>query len=242
MVAFVAIERSSRDPMMPFAIFRSRQFTGANLTTFAVYAALSGTFFLLILQLQVVMHYSALAAGTALMPVTILMLIFSSRAGALAQRIGPRVPMTIGPLIAAAGLLAFTRIVPGSSYATAVLPAVALFGAGLTITVAPLTAAVLAAVDEHHLGSGSGVNNAVARLGGLVAVAVLPALAGIGSATPSTLSAGFVVAMQICAGTCAAGGVVAFVTVTSAARVRTVTHPSVGHACNDPSVVTAEAA
>jgi EmrB/QacA subfamily drug resistance transporter len=233
LIAFVRVEMTVPEPMLPFAVFRSRQFTGANLTTLTVYAALGGTFFLLVFQLQVSLGYSALGAGASLMPITVLMLALSARAGALAQRIGPRIPMTIGPLVASVGLLLFARIHPGATYVGAVLPAVTVFGLGLTLTVAPLTAAVLAAVDAHHVGAGSGVNNAVARLGGLIAVAVLPAVAGIKSATPVTLQTGFATAMRICAVTCALGGVVAFLTVRTAARVRTAPQASVVHACNE---------
>src|SRR5439155_11880358 len=173
-------------------LFRSRQFTGANLTTFAVYAALGGAMFLVVLQLQVNLGYSALEAGASLLPVTILMLALSARAGALAQRTGPRLPMTVGPLVVGLGMMLFSRIEPGATYATSVLPAAATFGLGLSITVAPLTAAVLAAVEERHLGVGSAVNHAVARVAGLIAVAVLPALTGIsGAVGPSALADGF---------------------------------------------------
>ena len=130
----------------------------------------------------------------------------------------------------------FARIKPGTSYAGTVLPAVAVFGLGLTITVAPLTAAVLAAAEDRHVGAASGVNNAIARLGGLVAVAVLPAVAHIRTNAVSSLSTGFTSAMHICAAACAGGGVLAFATVRSAARVRSVAHPSVLHACHDASV------
>ena len=236
LAALVAIESHVEAPMLPLAVFRSPQFTGANLTTFAVYMALGGAFFLLVVQLQVALHYSALEAGTAMMPVTLLMLALSARAGALAQRIGPRLPMTAGPIVAAGGLVLFARVAPGSTYVGAVLPAVVVFGLGLTLTVAPLTAAVLAAVDEHHIGAGSGVNNAVARLGGLIAVAVLPALAGIDALSAGALSAGFMTAMRICAATCAAGGVIAFATVRTAAKVDTHTHPSLVHACHHQDV------
>jgi Na+/melibiose symporter-like transporter len=233
LIAFVRLEMTVPEPMLPFSVFRSRQFRGANLTTLTVYAALGGTFFLLVLQLQISLGYSALEAGASLMPITVLMLALSARAGALAQRIGPRLPMTIGPLVAAVGLLLFTRIHPGATYVGAVLPAVTVFGLGLTLTVAPLTAAVLAAVDAHHVGAGSGVNNAIARLGGLVAVAVLPAVAGIGSASPATLQSGFATAMRICAATCALGGVIAFLTVRTAARVRAATHAGIAQPCNE---------
>ena len=236
LVGFVALEARRRHPMLPLGIFRNRQFGGANLTTFAVYAGLGGATFLLVLQLQVGLGYSALEAGASLLPVTVLMLVLSPRAGQLAQRVGPRLPMSAGPVLVAAGLLLFTRIDPGQSYIGAVLPAVAVFGLGLALTVAPLTAAVLAAVEEHHVGVGSGVNNAVARLGGLVAVAVLPGLAGVDLTVGGDFSGGFARAMVICAAVCVAGGAAAFLTVRSSTPVPAVTQPSIDQACHHPAV------
>jgi Na+/melibiose symporter-like transporter len=238
LVAFGAIERSRPDPMLPLSLFRSRQFVGANLTTLAVYAGLGGALFLVVLQLQRVLGYSALEAGASLLPVTILMLALSSRAGALAQRIGPRLPMTVGPLVVAAGLLLFRRVQPGATYAGAVLPAATVFGAGLALTVAPLTTAVLASVDERHLGVASGVNNAVARLAGLLAVALLPAAAGLQRAGSSgqAFSAGFARAMAIAAAVCATGGLVALVTVRRSAPVGAVIQPSIHQPCHHPCV------
>jgi len=230
---FIVIERTVQEPMLPLALFRSSQFTGANLTTFAVYAGLGGALFLVVLQLQLALGQSAIEAGMALLPVTLLMFAFSSRAGALAQRIGPRIPMTVGPLVAAAGLALFGRVQPGSPYLPTVLPAVVTFGAGVTLTVAPLTAAVLGAVDERHIGVGSGVNNAVARLGGLVAVAALPALAGIELSSGDAFASGYRTAMWICAGLCALGGVIAWTTVRRAAPVRPARLPSMMHCCQD---------
>src|SRR5690606_17166051 len=150
-----------------------------NGTTLAVYAALSGATFLVVFELQVALGYSALEAGASLLPITVLMLLLSARMGALAQRIGPRGPMTIGPLVVGAGMLLYTRVEPGASFWTSVLPAGTVFGLGLAITVAPLTATVLAAVRPSELGIASGVNNAAARLAGLLAVAVLPAAVGL---------------------------------------------------------------
>lgn len=216
LVAFVVIERRSRHPMLPLDIFASRQFASANLVTFAVYAALGAVFFLLVVNLQTVLGYSALQAGTASLPVTVLMLAFSSRAGALAARIGPRLPMTAGPLVAAVGLTLMTRIVEGAGYVGAVLPAITVFGAGLALTVAPLTATVLAAAPAEHAGSASGVNNAVARVAGLLAVAVLPVVAGLSGddyADPAAFSSGFRVAILVCAGLCALGGAIAWATI-----------------------------
>ncbi|HUF84957.1 MAG TPA: DHA2 family efflux MFS transporter permease subunit, partial [Acidimicrobiia bacterium] len=166
LVAFPLVERRQEHPLVPLGIFRSLQFTGANLTTFTVYAGLSTALFLVVLQLQTVMGYSAIEAGSALLPITVLMLLLSARAGRIAQQIGPRLPMTIGPLVVAAGFLLLSGLGPGDSYATGVFPGVTVLGLGLAVTVAPLTAAVLAAVDDHHVGVASGVNNAVARVAG----------------------------------------------------------------------------
>jgi EmrB/QacA subfamily drug resistance transporter len=213
LAAFVVFERESQHPMLPVDIFASRQFTSANLVTVAVYAALGGIFFLLAVDLQQSLHYSPVAAGASLLPVTAIMLVFSSRAGALAQRIGPRIPMTVGPVLVAVGLLLMRRINPGGTYVADVLPAVVVFAGGLSLTVAPLTATVLAAVDDRRAGVASGVNNAVARAASLIAVAVLPALAGItGSAyrVPRALTAGFHRACLITAGLCLVGAVIAW--------------------------------
>lgn len=213
LAVFVVVEHRSPHPMLPPGLFASRQFTAANIVTFAVYAGLSGMFFLLVVHLQQVAGYSAVLAGAALLPVTGLMLALSSRTGALAERIGPRSPMTIGPLLMAGGLLLLSRIEADTAYLTGVLPAVALFGLGLATTVAPLTATVLAAAGDHHTGVASGVNSAISRGAGLLAVAVLPVVAGItGDAyrDPEMFSAGFTVAMRISAGLVAAGGVLAF--------------------------------
>ncbi|NKS20194.1 DHA2 family efflux MFS transporter permease subunit [Rhodococcus hoagii] len=203
MAAFVVVERRSRYALVPGSLFASRVFVAANLVTLAVYAALGGVFFLLLLQLQIVSGYSPLAAGVASLPITVLMLLLSSRAGRWAQIHGPRIPMTVGPLLGAGGLLLMLRIGPGASYPTQVLPAVLVFGLGLSALVAPLTAAVLGSVSSDQAGIASGVNNAVARTSQLLAVAALPALAGIGAdalADPAAFASGFRVAMLICAG------------------------------------------
>ena len=194
LVAFVLVEARRRHPMLPLGIFRSRQFSSANLVTLFVYAGLSAVLFMIGLVLQQALGYSPLEAGAATFPITIIMLTFSARAGALAQRIGPRWPMTIGPAIIAGGLLAMTRIEPGRTYQLSVLPAVVLFSAGLALTVAPLTATVLAAADASHAGVASGVNNAVARVGGLLAVASVPLIAGFSpthAVSPGELVDGF---------------------------------------------------
>jgi len=237
LAVFVAVEARSRAPMLPLTLFRNRQFSGANLTTLAVYAALGGAFFLLVLQLQVALGYSALEAGSALLPVTLLMLGLSARAGAIAQRIGPRLPMTVGPVGVAVGLLLWTRVDAGATYAGAVLPGALVFGLGLACTVAPLTATIMASADEEHLGAASGVNNAIARIGGLLAVAVLPLVIGLDTAgSPAALDGAVDDAMVIAAGLALIGGLVALVTVRTASKVATPTHPTVssqpcGHPC-----------
>jgi EmrB/QacA subfamily drug resistance transporter len=208
-VAFVVLERQRGrhpervPPMLPLGIFSSRQFTAINLITFVVYGAMGAVFFLLVLDLQVVAGFTPLQAGISLLPSTAALLLLSSRAGALAQRFGPRWLMTGGLLLAAAGLALLTRIGPNTSYVADVLPAVLLFGIGLSMTVAPLTATVLASADERHAGVASGVNNATARAAGLLAVAGLPAAVGLsGSAlhTIPALNRGFHEAMLICSG------------------------------------------
>jgi hypothetical protein len=202
--------------MMPLDIFRSRQFSAANLVTFAVYAALGGFFFLFVAFLQISLGYSAIEAGAASLPVTVLMLLLSARSGMLAQRVGARIPLTVGPFVIAAGLLLLTRIEPGDSYVSSVLPAVAVFGLGLTLVVAPVTATVLAAADSRHSGIASGINNAVARVAGLLAVAVLPLVAGLTGDKfydPDSMTDGFHMAMVACAGLAVAGGVLAWLTI-----------------------------
>ncbi|MGW0766192.1 MFS transporter [Streptomyces sp. NPDC002676] len=212
-VAFVVVERRRPDPMLPPDIFASRQFTAVNLVTLCVYAAFGGFFFLTALQLQVVAGYSALAAGTALLPTTALMLLFSSRSGALADRTGPRLPLTVGPLLCAVALLLMLRVGPHAHYLADVLPALLVMGAGMVILVAPLTATVLASVDTARAGLASGINNAAARAAGLIAVAALPLLAGMGPEayrSPGAFDAAFRRAMPICAGVLVVGAALAF--------------------------------
>jgi hypothetical protein len=225
--------------MLPLSLFRSRQFTGANLTTFAVYAGLGGTIFLLVLELQLGLRYSPLAAGLAFLPVTLLMLALSSRFGALAQRTGPRLPMTVGPIVVALGLLMLSGVRPGDRWLSGILPGVLVFGLGLCITVAPLTAAVLASVDAAHTGVGSAVNNAVARLAGLLAVAVLPALVHLQTGDASALTRGYREALHITAGLCAVGGLIAFVTIRRSAVVHPSTQPALIQCCNSPDLAEA---
>ncbi|MEU6708801.1 MFS transporter [Streptomyces wuyuanensis] len=212
-VLFVRLERRRKDAMLPVSIFRSRQFTAVNLVTVCVYAGFSGFFFLAALQLQVVSGYSALAAGTALLPTTVLMLLLSAQSGQLGERIGPRIPLTVGPLLCAAGMLLMLRVGPHASYLADVLPALLVLGLGMVTLVAPLTATVLASVDTARAGIASGVNNAAARAAGLLAVAALPMLAGMGPETyriPEQFAAAFARAMPLCAAILVVGSVLAF--------------------------------
>jgi len=239
-VAFVLTERRrGREPdriapMLPLEIFASRQFSAVNVITFIAYGAFSGMLFLLVLQLQVVAGFSALAAGAALLPVTVLMLALSARSGALAQRAGPRWLMTVGCACCAAGMLLLTRVGAGASYLTDVLPAVAVFGLGLTMIVTPLTATVLASADVRHAGVASGVNNAVARAAGLLAVAGLPAAVGLSAASyhaPVQFSAGFRSAMLACAGLMLAAAVLSATMIDNDVLRPTPDHPAARPEC-----------
>ncbi len=207
--AFLLLESRSRHAMLPLAIFRNRQFSATNTVTFVLYAALGGVLFLLPVELQIVDGYSPLESGMALLPLTAIMLLLSARSGRLAGRIGPRLQMTAGPVIVGAGLLLLTRTSTDSSYLTGVLPAVLVFGLGLACTVAPLTMTALGALPDHQAGLASAVNNDVARAGSLIAVAVLPALAGMKGSTylhPSEFASGFKTAVLIAAAWSAASG------------------------------------
>ncbi len=218
LIAFLLAERRSANPMMPLSMFSSRQFSAANAVTFVVFGAFSGVFFLLVAFLQISLGYSPLEAGIASLPITALMLLLSTSAGALAQRIGPRIPLTVGPLVTALGLVLLSRIDPGDSYLSAILPAVTVFGLGLTLVVAPVTATVMAAADERHSGIASGINTAVSRLAGLIVVAVLPLIAGLTGKKfydPAAMTHGFHVAMLACAALAAAGGILAWFTISS---------------------------
>ena len=216
LLAFVPVEQRATSPLVPIAIFRVREFAGVNATTLAVYAALNGLFFLLMLQLQNALRYSALRAGASLLPVNALLLLLSPISGRAAARVGPRRPMVAGSLIAAGGMLLFTRVKPGAHYTTSVLPAALVFGIGLACLVAPLTSVALGALGEPRAGLASGMNNAVARLAGVLAVAGLPLAAGLGgvqSLAGPAVSGGFPRAMIICAALCATGGAIAAVTI-----------------------------
>ncbi len=220
-MAFCLIEARSRHPMLPLGVFRSRQFSAANAVTFVVYGALGGALFLVPVVLQEVCGYSALEAGMAMLPLTAIMLALSARSAALASRIGPRLQMTVGPLLIGTGMVLFTRVEGSGDYLTQVLPAVLVLGLGLAANVAPLTATALSAAPAEHSGIASAVNNDVARTASLIAVAVLPALAGITGDVylhPAALTRGFHTAMLIAAVAVAGGGVLAFATIRNPPR------------------------
>ena len=212
-VAFFIVESKVGNPLLPLDVFQSRQFVGANVNTLLVYAALNGLFFLLMLQLQNGLRYSALSAGASLLPVNALLLVLSPRAGRLAERIGARLPMAVGSLVAGIGILLFIRVKTGTSYLTTTLPALLVFGTGLGLLVAPLTSAALQSLGERKAGIASGVNNAAARLAGLLATASIPVAAGIGGSHEpqgALLASAFVHAMMISAALCGLGAIVAF--------------------------------
>lgn len=221
LAAFIATERRVDGPLVPLGMFADRVFTVANLMTFVVYAALGGVFFLLIVFLRQVLGYSGLQAGAATLPITVLMLAFSAASGRLATRVGPRPQLTVGPLLLAVAMVGYSRLGLGASYLGDVLPWIVVFGVGLVTMVAPVTATVLAAADDRRAGVASGINNAVARTAGLLAVAVLPAAAGLGPdafSDPKQFAAGFSTAMLISAGLALAGAVLALLGLPGTAR------------------------
>jgi EmrB/QacA subfamily drug resistance transporter len=221
LAAFVFREHTAAAPMLPLKLFRVRQFAAANAVTFLVYGALAGVMFLLPAELQVGSGYSPLACGLALMPLTVIMLAGSARSGRLAARIGPRLQMSAGPVVTGAGLALLTAVTSGSGYARHVLPAVVVLAVGLAITDAPLTAAAMNSASARHSGLASAVNNDVARVGGLLAVAGLPALAGLAGPVylhPGALAAGFRTAVLTAGAACAAGGLLAALTITNPSR------------------------
>lgn len=194
LAAFVRMQRRGHAPLVPPELFADRTFVLANAYTFLVYGALGGLFVLLVVQLQTSLRYPPVTAGAATLPITALMLLLSARSGQLAQRIGPRPQLVVGSLLLSVALLMMRRVVPGAGYVTDVLPPVLVFGLGLSCVVAPITATALAAVPDRYAGVASGMNNAIARTGSLLAVAVLPLVAGLHGtdyADPATLTAGW---------------------------------------------------
>jgi MFS family permease len=202
--------------MMPPALFRDRTFSASNAMTFLVYAALGAMSFFLVLQLQTVGGYTALGAGLATLPITICMVLLAAKGGELGSRIGPRIPMTVGPLVMAAGTVLVVGVDTDVDYWLEVFPGVTVFGLGLALMVAPLTATVLAAAPDNSAGIASGINNAVARAGSLMAVAALPTAVGLSGeeyADPLAFDAAYPTAMLACAALLALGAVVSWTTI-----------------------------
>ncbi len=210
-------ESRRRHPLMPLSLFGNRTFTGSNLMTFTTYGALSAMLFLFVLQLQVSAGYGPLVAGLAPLPLPLIMLLLSARAGAWASRIGPRLPMTVGPVIAAVGMALTVRVdAHHHNFGLDVLPAMAVFGLGMSCLVAPLTAAVMGSVPPDDVGVASGVNNAVSRTAGLLTVAVLPPLAGLTGdkyRIPADMTHSYRIAVAICVALLLIGAVVVLLTV-----------------------------
>ena len=216
MAGFLLMESRKRHPMLPLGLFRSRQFCAANGVTFAMYGAMGAFLFLVPVQLQTVAGYSPLEAGVSLLPVTALMLLLSARSGALAARIGPRLQMSVGPILLGCGILLLIRVGTSANYLTTVFPAAVVVGLGLSTTVAPLTTAALSTVPGANAGIASAINNDVARTAGLLAVAILPGLAGITGddyQVAASFNAGFQHAAYICAGLVLLAGVLAALTI-----------------------------
>jgi MFS family permease len=217
-VGFLVVESREPEPMLVLGVFRDRTFSAANVMTLLVYGALGAVSFFTTIELQTVSGYGALAAGASFVPMTVLMLLLGSRAGRLGTRIGPRIPMTVGPLIMTVGVLLMLRIDADVHYVADVMPAMLVFGLGLTTMIAPLTATVLAAAPDEHAGIASGVNNAVARAASLLAVAALPVAVGLHGeayADPGTFDGAFRHAITICAVLLTAGGLVSWLTIRS---------------------------
>ena len=216
---FVLWERRTPDPMLPLGLFRRRNFTFANVETLLVYAGLSSLFFFLTIFLQQVVGWSPLESGLASVPVTLIMFAFSRRFGALSARFGPRIFMGGGPLVSAVGVLMLVRLDEDVRYLTDVLPSMALFGIGLTLTVAPLTATVMADAVRGDSGIASGVNNAVARVAGLLGIAAVGVAVAGRSGAELDLS-GFRIGMVLTAVLVAAGGIVGLIGIRNPAGAR----------------------
>lgn len=204
LLGFIIYESRAKDPMLELRLFRSRNFTGSNLMTFAQYGALSGFMFVFVIYLQTKMHYSSIKAGVSMMPVTIILLFFSRSTGRLAQTVGPRLFMTTGPLLCAVAMFLLTDLRPGDNFFGHVLPPVILFAVGMVLLVAPLTTTVMTSVSERNSGIASAVNNAVSRVAGLIVIALL-GLTG----TNNTYRFG----LFLCASFALAAGVISFITI-----------------------------
>jgi EmrB/QacA subfamily drug resistance transporter len=218
-LGFVRRIMRARDPLVPPALFRNRTFTVLNLATVLLYGPLGASFFLIAYELQVAAGWSALQAGVALLPATVLMLTLSAQSGSLAQRIGPRLQLTVGPLVAGVGLLLLARIGSSTSWVSDVLPGAVVFGLGLVTFVAPLTATIMAAADPDHVSIASAVNNAIARAAALATLALIPALSGLSMASGAQeVTHAFRLALVIVACIAAAAGPLVLIGLSRVAR------------------------
>jgi len=226
LAAFVLWELRAKDPMLPCGLFARRNFTFANLETLLVYAGLSSLFFFLTIYLQQGAGYSALASGLVALPVTVILFLLSRRMGALSARFGPRLFMGGGPLVASVGVLLLVRIDEDVDFAVDLLPPMLLFGLGLAMTVAPLTATVMADARRGDTGIASGVNNAIARVAGLVGIAVVGVAVASRSGTELDLD-GFRIGMVLTTALIAAGGTIGLIGIRNPRRVAQVEEPLV---------------
>jgi EmrB/QacA subfamily drug resistance transporter len=234
LLAFPFVEARARNPLVPPELFRNPQFAGGNVVTLLIYTALSALLFLLVVHLQATLGYSALAAGAALLPVNGLMLLLSSPAGRLGTRVGPGWPVAGGAVLAGAGMLLLSHVGAGSEYVEGVLPGLSLFGLGLAALVAPLTDAVLSAADEDRSGVASGVNNAIARLAGLIGTAAVPLAVGLGGLEDlggTAFASGYRRALLVSAALCAIAAFIAPLALRTSMPGRPIAHPSPTHGC-----------
>jgi EmrB/QacA subfamily drug resistance transporter len=209
-VLFIWHESRSRDPMVNLSLFQSRNFSGANIMTFAMYGALAGFMFSLVIYMQTKLGYSAIKAGASLLPVSVMLLLFSSRVGGLSSKLGPRYFLTAGPLIASLGMFLLIGYKPGDNYWSFLLPRVVLFSIGLVLLVAPLTTTVMTSVDDSSSGIASGINNALSRIAGLVVIAML-GLFGAGHL--------YKFSMGLCAVLAAAAGIASYLLIQNGPRL-----------------------
>lgn len=238
LVAFVAYERRQRQPMMPTGLFRSREFSVINAVTLCVWGALGGMTFFVVLQLQQVADFTAVQAGAALTPMTLVLLAGSSSAGALGKRVGARLPVSVGAMCTAIGALLLIRVGASTDYWRDVFGPVVLMGVGMALVVAPLTATVLAAAPDRLAGVASGINNAVARSGSLLAVGALPLIGGLTGAeygNPAAVSHAYRIAMAVVGGLFGLGAALTF-TLLPRRRAPTVASSSAPPAVDDEAV------
>jgi EmrB/QacA subfamily drug resistance transporter len=238
LAALVPVERRLRAPMIRLTLFGSRQFDAINVTTVLFYGALSAAGYLVILQCELRLGYSATQAGAALIPESVVFLVIAPLSGVLVARLGPRRLMAAGILIVAGSFAWLSQAAPGDGYAERILPGAVLLGLGLGVAVTPLTAAVLAAVSDSDLGEASAINDAASRVGGVVAIAIVPALIGAGAGTTlaHAIAAGYEPAMIVMAGLCAAGALITALFVFDDTRTdapRLAPHPR-AHGCALP--------